>query len=518
MPGSLHTPGAARPRPLARCLAVLLAAAAALLTLLAAPAPPARANATQEAIFQDDLQLLYSDPGRREDTLDQLKSIGVDTIRVFVSWSSIAPNSDSTSRPAFNAANPAAYGPGVWDRYDELARSASRRGLGIIFTPTSPVPVWASQCRGSVAARRTCSPDPAEFGRFVAALGTRYSGGYADENGSGVLPRVSRWSVWNEPNVAIWLTPQYVFSGGRLVPVAAYRYRRLVYAAVAGLRGTGHGRDQIMAGETGPIGHTGGAPSTRPVATADFFRTLFCVTPSGAPLRSAAVGCAGRYTQLGINAVAHHPYIQGGSKPPTTPARVDEITISSPLRLRKILADAARLHRIRAGLPIYYTEYGFQTDPPDPTLGVPLALQPPFLDESLYMSYRDPRVHGLAQYLLRDDPGVAGFQTGLQFVNGRPKPSFYDYRFPIFSSRHGVFVTVFGQIRVAPTGARIPVLVQARLRGAKQFTTYRTVYTNSRGFVLTRLRSRTGTWRLVAPPSAALPSGLISRDAEEALR
>jgi hypothetical protein len=515
MPGWLDNSRAPGARRRARRLAL---AALSGVAVLGVAAPPSAASAGQEAMFQDDLQLLYSGADRREATLQTLKAIGVDSIRVFVSWNSIAPNPNSPVRPGFNAANPAAYGAAAWDRYDELVRSATRRGLSVLFTPTSPIPAWASRCRGSIALRRICSPDPVEFARFVTALGTRYSGGYVDENGGGTLPRVSRWSVWNEPNVAIWLQPQYVRRGGRLIPVSAWRYRQLVYALVGGLRASGHGGDQIMAGEMGPIGHTGGSLSRRPVATAEFLRTVFCLTPRGGPLHAASVGCAGRFVPLGINAIAHHPYIQGGSRPPRTPARFDEITISSPWRLRAIRNAAARLGRIRGGLPIYYTEFGFQTNPPDKILGVPLGLQAPFLDESLYMSYRDPSVRGLAQYLLRDDPTLPGFQTGLAFSDGKPKPSLRDYAFPVFVARHGLFVTVFGQVRAAPDGARLPVLVQMRGRGASDFTTLRTVTTNNKGFVLVRLRSRRARWRLLVPPSPGLPTGLISREAQEAIR
>jgi hypothetical protein len=517
MPGLLHTPGAAVARLRARTPVLLLAAACAAVGALAALAPAAGANGTQEAIFQDDLLLLYSGSQTRESTLDELQALGADTVRAFVSWNAIAPGATSTSRPSFDAANPGAYPAANWDRFDELVASTRRRGLGLLLTPTSPSPAWASQCAGSVQTRKTCSPDPAEFGRFVTALGARYSGGYADENG-GALPRVSRWAVWNEPNVSIYLTPQYVRRGGVLIPVAAARYRQLVYAAVAGLRRTGHGGDQIMAGETGPIGQTGGAPSRRPVATAQFFRTLFCISSRGGPLRSAAVGCSGRYAPLGINAIAHHPYIQGGSRPPTTPARFDEITIASPGRLKAILAQAVRLGRLRAGLPIYYTEFAFQTDPPDDILGVSLGLQAQYLAESLYKTYRDPRVRGLSQYLLRDDPGLQGFQSGLRFVDGRPKPSHRDYPFPIFAERRGAFATVFGQLRVAPNGARIPVQVQVRLGGRGQFRTVRTVTTNSKGFVAVRVASRSGTWRLSVPASPAVPGGRVSREAQEAIR
>jgi len=181
------------------------------------------------------------------------------------------------------------------------------------------------------------------------------------------------------------------------------------------------------------------------------------------------------------------------------------------------MAVAARLGRIRRGLPIYYTEYGFQTSPPDRILGVPLGLQPRYLAESLYMTYRDPAVRGLAQYLLRDDPGLAGFQSGLRFSGGGAKPALRDFPFSVFAFRRGSLVTVFGQLRAAPNGVRALVRVERRARGG-QFRTYRTVTTNPRGFLLVRLRSPRGQWRLVAPPLPGLPGGLTSRVVPEAIR
>jgi hypothetical protein len=508
----------ARSRALRAALCAVALAVPACAGALTAPAD--QASTTQESIFQDDSRLLYSGDAVRDSTLDELKSLGVNTIRAFVTWNNIAPSPDSTTRPAFDAANPAAYPASSWDRYDGLVRAAYARGLGVIFVPTSPIPAWASQCFGSVPARRTCSPNPIEFGRFMVAMGLRYSSTYHDENqGGGALPRVFRWAIWNEPNVAIWMTPQYVRRGSFLVPASADRYRRLAYSAIGALRLAGHGGDQILLGETGPVGHTAGLLSRRPVATAEFLRAVLCIDRFGHPLRGFAavrVGCS-HPLYLAATGWSHHPYIQGGSRSPLTPARFDEITISSPYRLKLLLAQAARYHRVRRYLPLYYTEYGFQTNPPDRTLGVPLVSQSAYLAQSGFMTYRDPAVRGLAQYLLRDDTGLSGFQTGLRFVDGREKPSYDAYRFPIWVVRRGIFVTVFGQMRPVSAGARGVVRAQVRLPGSSTFTTYRTFTPNSKGFVYGSLRSRHGVWRLYWQPTDGSPP-LISRVAQEATR
>src|SRR5688572_26070878 len=164
----------------------------ALLALLALPARAA-ADSEQESIFQDDLQLLFSGGERRSAALDQIQGLGADTIRAFVFWNTVTPESSSTRRPpGFDGADPAAYPFDLWDRYDGLVRAVAARGMALILTPTTPGPAWASQCLGSAARRQACDPDPAQFEDFLRALGIRYSGTYRDENDGGeTLPRVS---------------------------------------------------------------------------------------------------------------------------------------------------------------------------------------------------------------------------------------------------------------------------------------------------------------------------------------
>jgi hypothetical protein len=489
----------------------------AFLALVVLAPAAAQASSTQEAILQDDGLLLFSGAGQRDSTLDEMRALGADSVRVFVYWSSVAPESSSTQRPpGFDATSPASYPADLWNRFDGLVRAAQARGLSLIFTPTSPVPAWASECRGSVTVRESCRPNPAEFGAFVRALGTRYSGTYADEDeGRTTLPRVSRWAVWNEPNVGRWLTPQFVRRGGRLVPASPARYRRLAAAAIAGLGATGHGRDQILLGETAPIGNTTGPISTRPVATATFWRDLLCLDRSGGALRgqSALEQECGRFPRLAATAISHHPYVRGGSAPPTTSPRPDEITIANPSLLQAILSQGARRGRLSGNLPLYYTEFGFQTNPPDRILGVPLLRQAEYLNQSEWMAYRQPRVQGIAQYLLRDDTGNGGFQSGLKFADGRLKPAYEAYRFPIWAVRRGVSVTVFGQVRHAGDGASGVVRVQVRVPG-KDWATYRTVKPNRKGFVLATQWSKRGSWRLVWESAAGrIDMSRVTREA-----
>src|SRR3712207_726640 len=105
----------------------LRAALAALLVLLALASvvPAARADVDQEAMFQDDDELLYQkDAAQVHARLDELAALGVDRVRVTVLWQSLAPKPASRKRPRFDAADPSAYSPGAWTGYDRVAIAA----------------------------------------------------------------------------------------------------------------------------------------------------------------------------------------------------------------------------------------------------------------------------------------------------------------------------------------------------------------------------------------------------------
>jgi hypothetical protein len=287
--------------------------------------------------------------------------------------------------------------------------------------------------------------------------------------------------------------------GGRLTPASPAIYRSLVRAAIGALQATGHAGDQILVGETAPIGRTTGAPSQRPMPPGDFLRGVFCLDRAGRALRSAALDCTGRYARLAVTGASHHPYTRGGSRPPTDRGGRNEITISSVSRLKGILDQAARRGRIRRRLPIWYTEYGFQTRPPDTIFGVPLDRQAAYLNQSDYIAWKDPRVRSVAQYEMRDETNPALFQSGLRFADGRVKPGFFAYRLPVWVVRSATGVRVWGQVRPAADGATETVEVQHDPAGESKFETVATATAGGRkGFFSVQVtgKGRAGTWRL----------------------
>jgi hypothetical protein len=465
--------------------------AAAALAVVGALALPAATHSspTQESIVEDEYQMLELGPEARVRALDDAAALGADTIRVNVVWLRYAPANGDLQIPAgFDGGNPAAYPPGTWDPLLELVAGAEARGLSVIFTVTGAGPAWASRCGGSVDRRRTCRPDPRLFGDFVRAVGLQF-------------PQVKRWSIWNEPNQPGWLYPQYGRVRGTVVPVAADLYRNLARSALATLAASGHGGDQILLGETAPVGRATGPLGRRPIAPEYFLRELFCLDARGNRLRGRGLrarGCAGRYPRLVVSGYAHHPYSRSASLPPGAPVAPGEIGIGSVARLKRVLDQAARLRRIPRRLPIFYTEHGFQTRPPEP-VGVSPARQATYLNQSDFIAFQDARIRSVAQYKLVDDPDLGGFQTGLRFLGGRAKPGYAAYRLPIWVSRRGARVRVYGQVRPAPLGAAGPVQIQGAPRPGAPFRTLRTVNVRTlRGHFTTTVRfpPRRGVVRL----------------------
>jgi hypothetical protein len=474
-----------------------------------APVSAAHASATQEGLIEDERLMLASGPVARAQALDDVVALGADGIRVVVRWREIAP---AARPPGFEPADPAAYPAARWAPLDDLVRGASARGLFVLLSPSTPVPTWASRCGGPAARRRVCRPEPAEYGAFVRALGRRYDGTFAG------LPRVDRWSLGNEPNQPTWLRPQLARRRGITFPRSAVLYRALARAGIGALRGTGHGADQVLLGETSPIGQTSGALARRPAAPGAFVRTLLCIDGRGRALRGAAAAvrrCRGRFPRLRVSGFAHHPYAQGGSKPPAFRGRpATEITLASAGRLERILDAAARRGRIPRRLPLHFTEHGYQTNPPDATLGVSLDRQAAYLNQSDWIAFRNPRVHTVAQYKLSDDPLVSGFQSGLRFSDGRLKPSYAAYRLPLWVTPKGVGrLRVYGQVRPLAAGATATIEVQNAPLADGMFTTVATFAVRSRRPFLRSIPRFEGRFRL-----QWAAAGLHSRDAVIASR
>src|SRR5688572_2941277 len=156
---------------------------AVVLGVMALVAAPAHASGTQESIFQDDDRLLHSTPAQSDATLQELKDLGVDRIRLSVIWRNFAPARDAGARPGFDGADPAAYPPAEFDPLDHVLRVARRLGIEVLLNVRGDAPNWAMpRPPKRLAGRRAYKPSTAAFHEFVSMLGRRYDGTYNDEN------------------------------------------------------------------------------------------------------------------------------------------------------------------------------------------------------------------------------------------------------------------------------------------------------------------------------------------------
>ncbi len=441
----------------------IFAAVAVACALMCAQAAVALASNTQEGILQDDTWLIYSSPDKVLEGLKVMKLLGVDRVRVSVVWSLIAPKPNSSRRPRFDATNPAAYPSGVWDRYDTLVRLANEVGIKVYFLLTAPAPDWATPPRALPQGYRwSHDPSAKQYGEFVEAVGRRYRGA------------VTYWSLWNEPNIGGWMTPQWNKLGAnRYAEASPAIYRAMVDAGWRALAKTGHAHDTILIGETAAYGFAwkGYGADMDPLT---FVRALYCLSGSYRPLTGTAatqVGCPSSGSRAAFLAAhpalfdatgwAQHPY--NFFHPPSShlrdPNTADLADIS---RLEHALDRTFGAYSRSTKLPLYLTEWGYQSDPPDPFVKFSLAQQAEFLNEGEYMAWSDPRVRAFGQFLLVDDkpfsqypPGSHGywssFQSGLIELDGTQKPAYAAYQLPIWlpSARHGASVAVWGQLRPA---------------------------------------------------------------------
>jgi hypothetical protein len=411
------------------------AGAAALLALVVALAlaAPASASKTEWSIFEDHPMLVRSPVGVREAMLEQIKGLGADTLRIEVKWAEVAPDPGSKSRPAFDATDPSAY-PG-FASYDDLVTRATSKGFRIMITLAPDAPRWATA--GGRGGNYKVSST--EFAQFARALGRRYSGAF------GGLPAVKYWSIWNEPNHIFFIKPR---------SEAPRIYRRLVERGVPALRSSAPAGSKIFVGELAPVG-----TATKVVGPLRFLQQWLCLDRNFKRLRGRLArlqGC-GAFRKVSADGFAHHPY------GPTTLVfkRKDIINLNAIKRLFAALDKAGRAGRITRGLPVYNTEFGFQSNPPDPFVSTSTGRQAALLNEKEEFSYRLSRLKSYSQYLLYDDPSRsgpaalrwAGFQTGLRFADGGPKPAFEAYRLAIVVHAQKRGVRIWGHVRPG-TGIR----------------------------------------------------------------
>ncbi len=455
---------------------LLLSTVAAALLTCCAGAGQAFASRSEVTYFEASNTLLSQKT--RPHSISQLQHLGVNALRIELYWAEVAPYAASATKPALDLTNPVNY---RWGQYDALIEEAVRLHWKILLTVTAPVPRWATSNHKAPYVTR---PAPSAFKEFMTAVGRHYGS------------EVSLFSIWNEPNHPAFLQPQFNSKGK---PESPKIYRGLYQAGYEGLQAAGITNPAVLFGETAPTGydsvnvHREGV--LHDVAPLAFLRAALCL--------DSHYRKSSHCSELQMTGYAHHAYTI--AVPPTfvTPG-ADNVTIGTISRLSRALNLAARAHAIPSGVPMYLTEFGVQSFP-NKQLGVPVAKQTEYDAMAEHIAYSNPRVAAFSQYLLKDDPlggkpgssvhgGFVGFQTGLEYVNGKPKPLYSSWPIPLTVSRHGHHYSLWGLVRPASAATTVTVLV--RSKHSKRYRTLKVLSTDSHGYWSLSSSAQGAFWRV----------------------
>lgn len=419
---------------------------------------------------QDDAVMLYGPSAPVRSAARRMARLGADRVRLTASWYALAPDPTAKRMPHFNPRDPDQYPHEPWSRLDRAVKAATSAGLDTQIDVAFYAPRWGVQrTRKARRGRYRWNPDPERFGEFSEAVARRYSGRHRDPARPGRrLPAVRLWTTWNEPNHPSFLLPQWERVGGQWVPHSPHVYREMHKQGYAAIKGI-NDENQVLLGGTAALGSEirGGNHGIPPLR---FLRELACVDRRGRPLERPE--CSD-FEPLQADGYAHHPYSLY-TRPDAASVNPDNVTIADVDRLSRLLDRLYRLGRITTRLPIFLTEYGYETNPPDVVRGVSLRQQARYHGLATYLAWKQEDVSMFAQFLLRDvEPeGARGpveksrdWQTGLYFNDGRPKPAVAAFKMPFWAEAQSIagtdLVVLFGQVRPNSGRKRIEIEMQA---------------------------------------------------------
>ena len=174
-------------------------------------------------------------------------------------------------------------------------------------------------------------------------------------------------------------------------------------AAYAGIK-AGNPKAQVAIGETSPRGRQ------KPVSATGTQNTI-------APGLFAHLVATAPGPRVRFDAWAHHPY-SGLGQGPTAKVAFPNVNLTQLPTFEKKLAQWFK----RKGIPIWITEYGFETKPGEPK-GVTLAQQAAYAKQALAYVRKDPLVDMFIWFIFRDDP-TSTWQSGLENQDNSRKPAF----------------------------------------------------------------------------------------------
>jgi hypothetical protein len=292
-----------------------------------------------------------------------------------------------------------------WHAFDPVMRGLHAHHI------TTLVTIWGSPAWANGGHGQNFMPTRG-MGNFAYAAARRY-------------PWVRLWTVWNEANLRRFAAP---------VSPALY-VRNVLNPAWSWLHRANRA-NRVAGGVTSPRR-----------------------TPSGMAPVAFAEGMRRAHARLDAYAANPHP-VSRAETPFHDPCRNCQTLVMA--RLGKIRRLVTRLWGART--PLWLTEYAYETNPPQRARGIPWARQALFVGQSALRVWQQPNTTMLIWFLVRDEPKIAGWQSGLFTTNGVPKPSRAAFALPFAQiSRNRTRTVLWGQVR--PGSGRRPYVIQRITRG-----------------------------------------------------
>jgi hypothetical protein len=428
----------------------------ATLVVLALGAAAAPAQAAPKQLLLGFGEIKYSVPSEeiRRDALDKTVAVNGDVVRINAPWGLVSPEQRPSGFDPTDPGDPA-YD---WSQLDAEIEDATARGLTVMLL-VQRAPRWAEgKHRPKDAVPGTWKPDPHALGEFATALAKRYSGSYHG------LPRVRYFECWGEANLRLRLAPLWGGKNGKK-PIVVNRYRKMLNSFYDGIHAADD-TNKVVTAALSPYGAKAGLLNVRPL---EFWRPLLCVKDNKrlTPKRHC--------NPVRFDVLAHNPI---GHGPPGTKALdPDDISVPDLHRLVDVLRASERAGNVEpAGLhrPVWATELWWESRPPDPYAGNPgLKKQAAWYVKSFYSLWRQGASMVLLLQVL-DLPynGIPGrgddnLQTGVFFIDGKPKPSATGFRFPFLADRRpGGRVVLWGK---APADGELTVTERGKPAPVAQF-------------------------------------------------
>ena len=441
--------------------------ASALFAALAFPASAPAARDLETGFTGLGPPYQSNDPAERAVWFDRTVEARAGMVRLALSWWRVA----GVQRPA-DPMNPgsSSYNFSVVNgALDGAVRDARARGLKVLLL-VNTAPPWAEGA-GRPASLRAGSwqPNPSDLADFVQALAARYSGNF-DPDGAGPqppLPAAQALQIWNEPNQDAFLAPQLQ---GRTI-IGPDHYREMLNASYEAVKSV-NPQMLVVTGGTSPFGDPLGGPypsgvRVRPV---QWWQKLLCVKPAKGKGKARKrkltryvreQNCSG--TPM-FDVLAHQAINNTGSGPMQSALSRYDASTPDLGRVVRVLRAAERLGTVSGGRhPVWVTEFWWDSNPPNPA-GSPLLTQARWIEQSLYLFWKAGADTAI-NFEIRDStnfPDVrSGFQSGVYFLDGRPKPSLTAFRFPFVTERIDKrTLRAWGK---APAGGEL--VIQRKVRG-----------------------------------------------------